>query len=149
MELPSKYCHNCGKPVPLAAKFCSSCGTSLASIDEKPPVPATQPVPNRIGPKVQTTFRPRVIGEDDDDDDVSLAADRVSSISELGISISSLDCDVRVDAPMKETVGGLVQQGKMAPPGGFAPETPRPAPALSNQDVLAQLQREAGTLRNR
>lgn len=148
MELPKKYCHNCGKQSPLGAKFCPSCGTSLASIDERPPgQPEPETVPNRVRPRVQSTFRPRVVGEEDDDDDTGpLRADKVGSLSELGIALSSLDCELRLDPVFKETVGGLVQQGKMS--GPITVDSPRPSPSLSDKDLLAQMKIEGGTLRN-
>lgn len=144
MDIPKKYCHNCGKPVQLAAKFCSSCGTSLASIDEKPPIAAPQQ-PNRLVSKVKTTFKPMASDVDEDDDYETLKADRVESISELNISLSSLECDVRVEPVFKDSVGGLMQQGKQMPQGYTEP--PRPTHPVDQKAFLEQLKIEAGTLR--
>lgn len=144
MELPNKYCHNCGKLTPPVAKFCPACGTSLASIDERPPAaPPVQPVPNRIRPKAQATFTPMAVGEDDDDDE-SIRADRAGSLSDLGISISSLDVALQVDRPSRETVGSLVQQGQGMQ--GYQ-EPPRVVAGIDQQAIMQQLQQEAGTLR--
>lgn len=143
MEPQKKYCHNCGKPTQVSAKFCSSCGTSLASIDARPPEP--EPAPRKTNP---TTFTPIVVGEDEDDDEGRpLRADRVGSLRELGISLSSLDVDVRVDPVNKESVGSLYQQGSMSPAPAI-PFSPRPQmPVVDPQTALALLQQEAGTLR--
>ena len=141
MELPKKFCHNCGKPTQVSAKFCGNCGTSLASIDETPPVPIqTQP---RVKP--QATFAPFAPRGEDDDDDEAIRADRVNSIRELGLSMSSLDVAIQVDKIGGETVGGLMKQGEAMPQGYV--ETPRRSAPVDNAAVLAQLQAEGGTLR--
>ena len=147
MNIPDKYCHNCGKKVLIGGKFCSSCGTSLASIDEKPPVPE-QRIPNdRIRPKTPTTFTPRVVGEDEDDE--ILKVDRVESINELNLSMSSLDVDFgrTFDKP-RETVAGLMSQGANLPQGGTEEKRLSPAP-LGQEEIIKQFAAEAGTLRQK
>jgi hypothetical protein len=144
MQLPNKYCHNCGKQTLPAAKFCSSCGTSLASIDERPPeAPQPQTLPNRLRPKNQATFTPIAVGEDDDDE--VIRADHAGSLHDLGISLSSLDIDLRVDMPIKETVGGLMQQGNGMGQGYVEPG--RITANVDTKAVLNQISQEAGTIR--
>jgi len=147
MNIPNKFCHHCGKQTQPAAKFCGNCGTSLASIDEKPPV-AEPKIPNtRIQPRAQASFRPVAVGADgeEDYDDEGIRADRVNSIHELGISISSLDIDLRTDFRQRETVAGLMTQGSQMAP---SPEEKRIVPQAPDQaTILQQFAQEGGTLR--
>ena len=58
--MSNKYCHHCGAKLGVIAKFCSSCGTSLSSLSNKPTeVAASKP----------KTFTPFIAGENGEDDD--------------------------------------------------------------------------------
>ena len=146
MNIPDKYCHNCGKKTTVASKFCPACGTSLASIDEKPPVEVAQPVNTRLQTKPTkprvNQFMPTLVVDDDDE---GIAADRVESINDLGISLAGLELDIRLDNPMKESVGNLMSQGAKMPQGYT--ESARSSGPSDAATVLAQIQMEAGTLR--
>jgi hypothetical protein len=121
MDIPNKFCHNCGtKQASAGAKFCFSCGTSLASIDEKPPVVQQRQPPQRVNPQPQDTFEPSVLGagrggrrgqSDDDYDDVQIRADRVESLSELGIRMNDLDIVVDVERVRGESFANVVRSG--------------------------------------
>lgn len=154
MELPKRFCHHCGGQAQPAAKFCHRCGTSLASIDEKPPVVETQPepAPNRMQhlttrKKPTVTFAPIALRPNGDieDDDEAIAADRVESIQQLGISLDGLDVNVDVGRPRTETVGSIVQQGAQLPAGYQEPSRP-PMPANA-QPLVAQILAEGGAIR--
>jgi hypothetical protein len=93
---------------------------------------------------VQTTFTPMRAGVDDDDDE-TIRADRVNSIRELGLSMSSLDVTIQDDKFNKETIGGLMSQGQSLPQGYQEPG--RITSPVDSKAVLAQIQAEAGTLR--
>jgi hypothetical protein len=82
---------------------------------------------------------------DDDDDGEIIRADRVNSIRELGLSMSSLEVAIQVDRVNKETIGGLMSQGQSMPQGYQEPG--RITSPVDSKAVLAQLQAEAGTLR--
>lgn len=153
MELPKKFCHNCGGQAQPAAKFCHRCGTSLASIDEKPPVaePQPDPAPNRMQhqttrKKPTVTFAPIAIRPNGDlDDDEAIAADRVESIQQLGISLEGLDVNVDVGRARTETVGSIMQQGAQLPAGYKEP--PRPAVPANAQPLVAQILAEGSAVR--
>lgn len=138
----NKYCHNCGKQVPIVAKFCPLCGTSLISIEEKPPVTASRPQGPSDFYRKNQSFVPVA---SDDDDGENILADKVNSIRELGIAISSLDFNLSIDSAQRETVGGLMKQGESLPQN--YKESPRISIPVDAQAVMAQFQQEAGTLR--
>lgn len=141
MELPKKFCHNCGKQIPSGAKFCPHCGTSQASIDEKPPV--EEPRTNtrvQPRPRVQTTFQPMAV---DDDDDEGIRADRVESLAELGVDLNNipgLSINVNIPGQVKETVASLYQQGQAMPQ---APTKTQTVP-VDHAAAMAAFKREAG-----
>ncbi len=54
------YCHHCAAKVVPNSKYCNKCGTSLASLSNKPEPPPT-PKPNFVAPSMS--------GEPDEDDD--------------------------------------------------------------------------------
>jgi RNA polymerase subunit RPABC4/transcription elongation factor Spt4 len=148
MNIPDKYCHNCGKKTSAAAKFCGACGTSLASIDEKPPVVDTAPNLSRIKTRAPSTFTPMVANGEDDDDEI-IKVDKINSLDELNISISSLDVDFgrTFDKPTKETVAGLMSQGASMPPNSME-EKRLVGNAPDNATILQQFKQEGGSLRN-
>lgn len=141
MNLPNKYCHNCGKQTPLSANFCPICGTSLASIDEKPP---GQMPPNQAR---QQSYTPAFAGEDDEDMEGTLRADRVSSLSQLGIDLNSpnIGVDVSLMPQFKETVASLAQQGAALPPGYKEP--PRISGPVNNDLMITQTLMEGAAIR--
>ena len=154
MNIPNKYCHNCGKPVSVGSKFCGNCGTSLASIDEKPPEYVAAPtVPNRLQTasrpprQPDVTFTPITRSDDYDDDDNVIRADKVNSLAELGISVSSiasLDVAVQIDRPNIEKVGSLVTQGA-AMPQGYQEPARASGTVADPKTVMEQFKQEAGS----
>lgn len=97
-----KFCHECGKKIlDTSAAFCSGCGTSLASLAATRPAPAVAPA--------RATFVPFSPTGDDDDED--LRVDRVNGLAQLNLGISSLDVEINIPKPPKETIGGLMASG--------------------------------------
>lgn len=140
------FCHNCGFKLPSASKFCSKCGTSLASLNEMPP----QIDPPR--PKTKPNFAsytPTVAkrGEGDDGDDDDIAVDRIQSISDLNLSLSSFEVILDVPPIAKETVGGLVRQGALSNDQGLS--APRIPSSTDSQMAINQLKAEGGSLRQK
>lgn len=128
-----KFCHNCGSPMSkLDAKFCPDCGTKLDSL-------ATTPTPPK---PVMKTFVP--IGSDNSDDEDTLRVDRVESLSSLGLNLNRLEFDIKQHQATPENVGGLMAQADGKPP---VPLQDKQIPVISNEQVLQDFQREAGSLR--
>ena len=125
----NKFCHNCGKQLPVVAgmKGCPYCMTPLFSLSSKPPVAAAS------SPPPAPSFSP--FSPQDDDDEY------IDHIDHLKVNITKLDVDIRTFQQPKETVGTVMTQQ--------ADETPdtRPSPNLSQEQVLQEFQKEAGTLR--
>lgn len=105
----NKYCHNCGSKIALIAKFCPDCGTSQASLTEKPP--QANSVPAASQGRVITTFRPMVAGRRDDDDD-EIPQDQVESIRDLGLVFSEASCGLEETEDMVDL---STQRGKPRP----------------------------------
>lgn len=145
MSIPeNKYCHNCGVKIPTISKFCNHCGTSQASLREKPPVFEEEKpqAPHRIKPRPQNTFTPMARGENDDDDD-----DYIDHIDHIDVNIDKLDVDfVKPNLIIKETFASVMQQGAALPPNTEQFIRPAP-PSINSSDVIKQFQQEAGTLR--
>jgi hypothetical protein len=137
MNIPNqKFCHNCGMQTMINAKFCQGCGSSLTSIDSKPPVQ----------PQAQATFVPRAMdanGENDDDDDRTIAADRIQSLSQLNLRMNGLEVDLGIPINNRETVASVAAQGQQLQ--GYKP-TPRPTPPpMDSKAFIVQMQHDGGT----
>lgn len=79
-----KYCHHCGKQLDIAAHFCSKCGTSLASLSNKPePVVIPQKAPLK-----RPNFVMPLMGRDGDEDDDD------EGIQHFELRMNGLDVDV-------------------------------------------------------
>lgn len=150
MDIPNKFCHNCGTKLPAGSKFCSSCGTSLASIDEKPPGSQPKgPLP-RVHQQPRETFEPAVLGargsrrQDDDDDDSQIRADRVDSLSELGISMNELSIDIDSPRVQRESFANVVKSG-LGFPAGY--QEPARAVGDVSKDAAINVMREGAALR--
>ena len=137
MNILSKiFCMHCGKEGQHGQNFCGACGASLKSIDAKPPVQ----------PQTQATFVPKSMdanGENFDDDDRAIAADRVQSLSQLNLRMNGLEVDLGIPINNRETVASIAAQGQQLQ--GYKP-TPRPTPpTMEPKAFLAQLKHDAGT----
>lgn len=127
------FCHNCGKKIPaIDAKFCPSCGTSLASLSSKPNIQ----VPNQKDNI--PTFTPFIAdGEDDDEDSY------IDKIVKLDIKINELQVDIIKDRPIGESLGTM-----FANPSKLTQIEERPKPTLQNTETfLKEFAKEAGTTR--
>lgn len=133
-----KFCHNCGKQLVVGAKFCSDCGTSLASLDAKPPAP-TPAQTSTTRPHGQ--FTPFVVGRDEDDDDSYL-----DKMDHVDIRQTELHVEIVKDRLVGETVGSVFSQGLQA--GAPPVIDSRPAPQIDRDEALKVFQQEAGSLRN-
>jgi len=148
MNIQSKFCHNCGQKVQIGAKFCHLCGTSLSSLSEKPPVFQNEPPPKNQN-RQNSTFKPMASNDGEfDDDDGDLRVDRINSIRDLNLGVASLDVDFRSGPNIRETVGGLMNQG--AAIGQNYKEPPRGGVGIEGDQkaFLDQFKQEGGTLRN-
>jgi hypothetical protein len=129
-----KFCHHCGKQLPIGAKFCAFCGTNLASLSEKP-------VPQEVVPpsKPAGQFVPFAVGHDADDDD-----SYIDTIDHLNIRQTALHVDIVKDQPIGESMGSVIAQGVSS----TTPPTIDPnRPALDPKVSLEEFAKEAGTLR--
>jgi hypothetical protein len=127
-----RFCHHCGSQVIVGSKFCSGCGTSLASLTATPPQ-AQAPV----APSAQQHITPYLVqGEDEEGEDSYL--DR---IPRLDIKIKGLSVNFSKDNVQVETVGNAIINGSPIPQDGYQRPTIDPAQALSI------FQKEAGTSR--
>jgi hypothetical protein len=138
MNALEKYCHNCGKKTTIDSKFCGSCGTSLTSIDSKPPSQNAKAAQ-------QNTFTPVAIGRGGDDDDNSIRADRVNSLSELGIDLNNIDISVVGLERNQESIASVVAAGGGLPQGYKEPA--RIGRFSSDPNVIKEILKEGASLR--
>ena len=115
-----KFCHQCGKEIPVVGKFCNYCGTSQVSLEELPPTHTAQPAQQPSGlprrnQSVATTFTP--IAPGDDDDDGGIRADRVNSVHDLNITLSELEIEISNPGISKESFSSVVRSGLGLPQG--------------------------------
>lgn len=148
MKIPDKFCPECGKKSLAGAKFCTDCGTNLNSLAAKPPIqeePEEKPV---IKPKKQKAIATFVPTMGDDDEEGTIRADRVESISDLNISLSSLDVEIPQRQMPKETVGGLVSQGLQMGKEQAGQFERRPQmPKMDKNDFLNMFKKEGGGIK--
>jgi len=124
-----KFCHNCGKKLVVGDKFCSGCGTNLASLSSKPTPP---PAPS---------FKPFSVTSEEDDDD-----EAVDRMTHANIRQTELHVDIIKDRPMNETIGDVVKQSLHSGPP--RPEEKFKRPTIDSKQALEAFRKEAGTLRN-
>lgn len=159
MDIPKKFCHHCGLQLLPASKFCSRCGTSQASIDEKPPVEEPKQPIGRVQRAQVNTFEPfepgrQVLGSrrrnDDDDDEGTIRADRVESLAELGISMGQLELDLDVADIHKDRYRencASVVKGGLAFGAGYK-EPPRPTSDIPvSKDEAINIMRAGAAIR--
>lgn len=132
------YCHQCAAKLIVGSRFCSKCGTSLASLSNKPEPPPEPPKQQ----KARATFTPFVPGRNDDDED---GESRYDNIDHLDIEINGLEIDLGQNHNGPEKLGGLVQAGIQFGPGQV--EQRDPMPKMSQKKFLSEWAKEAGTMR--
>lgn len=127
------FCHNCGKKLVIGSKFCSYCGTNLASLSFTP----TKSTPSQQPPMVVTATK------DEDDDD-----DYIDKLEHLEVRIDKLDVDI-VHGPsqVNETIGTLMTSAKSQT---IKREPPRTGPYsnINREEFLKNFQQEAGAIRS-
>jgi hypothetical protein len=133
-----KFCHNCGKPLTVGAKFCSSCGTSLSSLSATPA--------NTSAPAV--TFTPVLASEDDDRDGYIDGINHLARIK--SIRLSGLEVEITKDRQGGETFGAMCAQAELngGPIKVSVESRGEPYKNIDQKTLLAELQKEAGALRN-
>lgn len=132
MNSSQRFCHNCGKQLTLGAKFCTECGTSLSSLDNKP-------TPNK---KLPGQFTPFAVGKDEDEDSSYL--DR---LEHLDIKQDGLQVEIVTDRPVGETVGSVFSQGLNAGAPPVVDNSPRNLTPVNKDAFMQEFKREAGAIR--
>ncbi len=123
-------------------KFCGKCGTSLASLSNKPePVPVP-PAPVHPQAKKPKSFTPFMVGQDDDEDE-----NRYDNIEHLDIRMDKLDVEIIMPQARVETIGGLVKAeaslNSQSPPTIIG----RAAPKITKKQFASEWAKEAGSIR--
>lgn len=120
------FCHNCGVKLPITSKFCSSCGTSLASLSNKPEPPSK---------KTQTTFVPFDANGQNDED-----YNEYDHMERLPKLVNGLELEVNKTPHQVEKLGGIMAMGG----GGYMEKRDTPYANVSNEKFLEQFAKEAG-----
>tara|TARA_B100000959_G_C14988701_1_gene626743 strand:- start:838 stop:1224 length:387 start_codon:yes stop_codon:yes gene_type:complete len=117
-----KYCPECGKPNPAAAKFCCNCGSSI-SLQSK----GSKKTPPKKGIEI--------IDEDENEDEEQYAS----------IEATQLDVDISYNEPMgKETIGQIMASG--GPDSQNETFQRSGGPEMSQEQFLEEFKREAGPI---
>ena len=125
-----KFCHNCGLQVQLGSKFCSGCGTNLASLAFKPTPTAK-------------TIEPVFVETDDDDPDAYL--DR---LTHANIKQTALHVSIIKDRQVHETLGNAIIQGAQLGKPEDVLERNKPYTEVGQEKIIADFQKEGGSLRH-
>lgn len=142
------FCHNCGTQIPVGSKFCTSCGTSQASLSANPPPPPQQQT--RQQTRTAVSFRPRILGGNRDDDD-EIVADKVESVDDLGLTFAKENFGLEEpnypQQQFKEKIGDVIIRD-----GTLAPTPLRPRDVLGStvfdpKIIREEFKQEAGAMR--
>lgn len=127
-----RFCHHCGKPVNIGAKFCGECGTNLLSLANAPADKASP-----------AQFTPFAVASDDDDGDGYL-----DKLTRAPVRQNELQVEIVRDRPLGESVGALMSQA-MQGSGPPVIDPARPAQFTDAQQFLSDFKKEAGTSREK
>ena len=145
METNQKYCHNCGVSIPSVAKFCTQCGTSQSSLNAKPPEREQEQRHQPQRPKIITSFRPRIGGHRDDEDEIQ--QDRIESITDLGLTFAAENFGIEELPPInpnRKTIGQVWEQEGVLPPSPLQQRDVLTSPNSDAKAVMDEFRQTAG-----
>jgi len=136
--MPANYCHNCGKKaLSISSKFCSECGTNLASLSSSPP-----PLKKLPSYKSNKTFVPKISAINKDGDKYeSIDPDDGHSVDEFSVEMDELQFEMDERQSNKETLKQML--ASPCPPQSY-PTEPQEIP-YDEKTFRAEFMKEAGT----
>lgn len=122
------YCHHCGFKLNITSRFCSQCGTSLASLSSKPEPPPPEKIVSNA------SFKP--FSPETNEDDYN----KYDHVDHLDINIKGLEIEYTKSDFVSEKLGHIAQTMD-------SPATERrafPHNNLSTEKFLREYSQEAG-----